>query len=129
MLKPGLTYTLERRVERTMTADAFASGAVPVFATPMMVALMEEACARLCKEHLQEGLSTVGIRVNVAHSAATPVGMNVTICATLKEIDRKRLVFVVSARDEREQIGAGTHERFIIDVEKFLQKAQAKLNG
>jgi len=108
------------------TAKAVGSGSVDVFATPMMVALMEEAAINALQ--LEPGQASVGISLDVKHTAATPVGMEVRAEAELIEIDRRRLVFKVAAYDEVEQIGSGIHERFIIDLDAFMSKAQNKLN-
>ena len=109
------------------TAAAAGSGALPVFATPCMIALMEQAAMESVQPWLDEGQGTVGTRIDVSHLAATPVGMSVRAETKLVEIDRKRLVFRVQAFAGGELIGEGTHERFIVNSERFLQKAQAKL--
>ena len=98
------------------TAQAVGSGLVPVFATPRMIAL-------------EPGQGTVGTRLDVKHSAATPVGMKVRAQAEVIGVEGRQVVFLVTAFDEAEQIGGGTHERFIIQTDKFLARAQGKLNG
>ena len=108
------------------TAAAAGSGALPVFATPCMIALMEPAALETVQPYLDEGQGTVGTRIEVSHLAATPVGMTVRAEAELTEIDRRRLGFAVRAYAGGELIGEGRHERFIIDSERFLQKALAK---
>jgi fluoroacetyl-CoA thioesterase len=102
------------------TAEAFGAGGVRVFGTPMMIGLMENAAWRLVQPQLDEGETTVGTLVNVRHLAATPVGDTVTASAELVEIAGRRLVFRVSARDSRQLIGEGTHERALISLERFL---------
>jgi predicted thioesterase len=92
-----------------------------------MVGLMENAALTLAQAGLDEGFSTVGTKVEVKHLAATPVGMKVRAKAKLVEIDRRRLVFEVEAYDDVETIGEGTHERFIVDIEKFLDKSKSKI--
>lgn len=104
------------------TAARYGSGLVEVFATPAMVALMEKTCLNSVLPYLPEGFGTVGVKVDVAHTKATPVGMKVTCESTLLEVDRRRLVFELAARDEKGEIGKGRHERFIIDTKKFMEK-------
>lgn len=119
-LQIGLKYREEKIVTLNDTAFVFGSGAAKVFATPMMIGLMEAAAMNTVKDYLPEGFSTVGISVNIKHMSATAVGKKVYAEAELIEIDRKRLVFKVDAYDEDKKIGEGTHERFIIDEEKFM---------
>ncbi|HEY1352313.1 MAG TPA: thioesterase family protein [Ktedonobacteraceae bacterium] len=104
------------------TAAAVGAGGVEVFATPMMIALMENAAWRAVAEHLDEGFVTVGTLVNVRHLAATPLGQRVRATAELIEVDRRRLVFRVEAYDERQKIGEGLHERFMVQLQRFLQQ-------
>lgn len=108
------------------TAKSLRSGGLDVFATPMMIALMEEASLLTVRPYLEPGTDTVGTRLDVSHLAATPVGMKVTAESELIEIDRRRLVFAVKAYDESGLIGEGTHERFIVDIDKFIAKCEAK---
>ncbi len=122
MLETGIKGKKTIKVDGTNTADAFGSGNLPVFATPAMIAMMEYTAASSVAPGLAEGQSTVGTLVNVKHLAATPKGMNVTFETELTETDRRRLVFSVKAYDERGLIGEGTHERFIVDIEKFMSK-------
>ncbi len=119
-LSTGLKYKEEKTVTMNDTASVFGSGAAEVFATPMMIGLMEAAAMNAVKSHLPEGHSTVGISVNIRHMSATAVGKKVWAIAELVETDRKRLVFKVEAFDEDKKIGEGTHERFIIDEQKFM---------
>lgn len=119
-LSIGLKYKEEKTVKMEDTAKIFGSGAAEVFATPMMIGLMEAASMNCVKDYLPEGHSTVGTLVNVKHISATRVGKKVWAEAELIEIDRRRFVFKVTAYDEDKQIGEGTHERFIIDEEKFM---------
>jgi predicted thioesterase len=125
-LEIGLKGRSETVVEESNTAAAVGSGLVPVFATPYMIALMENAAANTVAPHLEAGQGTVGTHLNVSHEAATPIGMKVWAEALLKEVDGKRLVFEVTAYDEAGVIGRGSHERFIINTEKFLAKCEAK---
>lgn len=121
-LKLGITYESKQIVEEKNTAAAYGSGSIFVFATPAMIGLMENAALKCADEYLPEGFSTVGTELNVKHIAATPMGMEAKAVAELIEIDGRRLVFRVEAFDEDKKIGTGTHERFIIDVEKFMSK-------
>ena len=117
----------ESAVTAQNTADAVGSGLVPVFATPYMVALMENAAVNAVQEDLEPGQGTVGTRLDVTHDAATPLGMKVWADAVVTAVDGKKITFEVSAFDEAGEIGRGTHERSIIRPEKFLAKAQGKL--
>ena len=125
-LEPGLSGKAERVVSGADTALEIGSGSVPVFATPMLVALMECAAINSLDGLLPEGLTTVGTKIDISHTAATPVGMTVTAHASLLEVDRKRLVFEVSAEDGSGEVGKGRHERFIVDKEKFISRARGK---
>ena len=124
----GITGKQTITVTEEKTAQAMGSGTLPVFATPAMIALMENTASKSVEAKLDEGAGTVGTLINVKHVAATPVGMDVTCETKLVEVDRKRLVFEVKAYDAAGVIGEGTHERFIIDNVRFLAKAEAKKN-
>jgi predicted thioesterase len=104
------------------TAAAVGAGGVEVFGTPMMIALMENAAWRAVADELDEGHVTVGTHVNVSHVAATPLGQKARATAELIEIDGRRLVFRVEAYDERQKIGEGQHERFIVNLQRFLSR-------
>ena len=110
-------------VGEAQTAAAFGAGGVLVLGTPVMIGLMENAAWQLVQPELPEGESTVGTLVNVRHLAATPLGGHVVATAELIEIDDRRLVFRVSARDDTQLIGEGTHERFRIVLERFLARS------
>lgn len=125
-LKTGIKGQKSVVVDETNTARTFHSGELDVFATPAMIALMEDTALESVKDYLEEGQGTVGTLVNVTHVAATPLGAVVRCESELVEIDRKRLVFKVSAYDDGGLIGSGMHERFIINVEKFMEKANRK---
>jgi predicted thioesterase len=126
MVEIGIKGRLEETVTPEMSAARVGSGLVDVFATPMMIALIEKTCNESVLPYLDEGQGTVGTLVNVAHSAATPIGMRVWCESELVEVDRRRLVFKVKAFDECGPIGEGSHERFIIDTAKFTAKIKAK---
>ena len=121
-LNVGLKHKEEKTVTMKDTAKAFGSGAALVFATPMMIGLMENASMNSVEEFLPEGFSTVGISVDIKHISATAVGKKVWVESELIEIDRKRLVFKVDAYDEDKKIGEGIHERFIINEKEFMNK-------
>ncbi len=109
------------------TAEAMGSGGIRVFATPVMIALMEKTAYESVQPLLEPGFSTVGTKLEVDHVSATPVGATITCNSELIEIDRKRLVFKVEAFDDAGLIGQGIHERFIIEVDKFMSKAESKM--
>jgi fluoroacetyl-CoA thioesterase len=125
----GLRGTSSLVVIEENTAAYFGAGGVRVFGTPMMIGLMENAAYSAVQPLLPAGQSSVGTRVDVRHLAATPIGMQVTATAELIEIDGRRLVFHVEARDERELIGEGQHERYIITLDRFLSRVEEKTNG
>ena len=118
----GVQGVEELVVQFEDTAARYGSGLVEVFATPAMVALMEKTCLNSVLTYLPEGMGTVGVKVDIVHSKATPVGMKVTCRSTLVEVDRRRLVFDLVASDEVGEIGKGRHERFVIDTKKFMEK-------
>lgn len=126
MLSVGIKGNLERTVTEDLTAEALGSGLLPVFATPAAVALAEETAWRSVAGELEEGQGTVGTLMELAHIAATPLGMKVRCETELVEIDRRKLVFTVKIYDEKEKVADGRHERFIIDNAKFLSKAESK---
>lgn len=126
MIEIGIKGHLEQMVTTEVTADRIGSGLVQVFATPMMIALIEKTCNESVVPFLEEGQGTVGTLINVSHCAATPVGMKVWCDSELIEMDRRRLVFKVAAYDECGLIGEGSHERFVIDSAKFQAKVDAK---
>lgn len=122
MLKEGLTHTSRVEVTDENTAVVVGSGDMPVFATPAMIALMENAAMTAVAPELEAGSSTVGTFINVSHQKASPVGARIEATAKLVKIDGRKLTFEVSARDEKGMIGEGVHERFIVDKERFLGK-------
>ena len=109
------------------TAPSIGSGKVRVLATPVMINLIEAAALACCEHLLPAGHQSLGIHLDVRHIAATPVGMRATATAELVKIDGRMLSFRVEAHDERELIGDGTHERVIVNVERFDQRVQKKL--
>ena len=127
MLTTGIKGKQELVVTKENTAKAMGSGTLEVFATPALIALMEETCWRSVANELEEGSGTVGTLLEIKHTAPTPVGMKVTCESTLTEVDGRRLVFEVIARDAKGVVGEGRHERFVVQNEKFQMKANAKL--
>ncbi|SHF07256.1 thioesterase family protein [Caloramator proteoclasticus] len=126
-IKVGKKHIVERISESKDSAINYASGGVDVYSTPAMVGLMECAAKECLDEFLEEGYSTVGISLNIKHLAATPIGMKVRAEAEIVAVEGKKIVFKVEAFDEVEKIGEGTHERFIVDMNKFLNKVNSKL--
>ncbi|MCR5065143.1 MAG: thioesterase family protein [Bacteroidales bacterium] len=126
MITTGIKGHFEQVVTDELCADRIGSGLVKVFATPMMIALMEQTCNESVTPLLESGQGTVGTHIDVSHCAATPVGMRVWCDSELVEVDRRRLVFKVAAYDERGLIGEGRHERFVIDTAKFQEKINNK---
>ena len=126
MLQTGIKGKQTIVVTPAQTAAYYGSGALEVFATPAMVALLEETAWRSVQPYLEEGQATVGTRVDIRHLAATPLGGKVTCESELVEIDRRRLVFKVEVFDEKTKVGEGIHERFVTQSDKFLAAANAK---
>lgn len=122
MLEKGLEYTSSAVVGAADTARSMGSGDMDVFATPSMVALMENAALRAVAAHLPEGATTVGAHISTSHIKPSAVGERVTATATLTEIEGRKLTFSVEAHDGKGKIGEGTHVRYIVDREKFLAK-------
>lgn len=122
-------FEVSTKVSEKNIATAMGSGDVQVFATPMMIALMEEAASKCLAQHIEPSQTSVGAVVNVSHNAATPIGMTVRAVSEIIAIDGKKIDFKVTAYDEVGIIGEGTHTRFIVDREKFHARASAKLQG
>ena len=125
-LKAGIRAELEFSVDGADTADRWGSGLVPVLSTPALVGRMEQAAVRALQERLPNGRTTVGGRIDVRHLAPTPVGMRVQVRAELVEVDGRRLVFQIEARDEAEVIGQAVHECFVIDEARFMERVRSK---
>lgn len=129
-LQPGREFELTRKVTPELTADRYGNPGAHVFATPMLVALLEEAAICCVAEALEPEAGTVGTRIDVEHKAPTPVGLTVTVRVRLSEVDGRRLRFEVEASDGQDQIAEGTHERFVIrSLDRFLSRAQEKASG
>lgn len=113
-------------VDQANTAVGMRSGGIPVFATPAMVALMEQAATRVLQRFLKEGEDSVGVGVNVRHTAPTPIGRRVRAEARVSAVAGTRVTFQVRAFDAAEEIGSGTHERVVVERDAFLWRAAAK---
>ncbi len=129
MLEVGMKSTAETVVTLDNTAKAFCSGALEVFATPAMISLAEECCWKMIQPELEEGLGSVGSKINISHVAPSAIGATILCEATLLEIDGRKLTFEVMCSDENGLIGMGTHERYIINNEKFMAKAAGLLKN
>ena len=123
----GMKGAVSTIVEREDTAYEVGSGSLLVYATPCMIALMEGAACEAIAETLPEDKTTVGTMLNIAHLSATPVGLEVRAEAEVTEVDGNAITFAVTAYDEAGKIGEGTHKRFIVTSQRFLDKAYAKV--
>jgi fluoroacetyl-CoA thioesterase len=128
-LKPGLSGSVDLIVGEEHTAPRVGSGRVHVLATPVMINLIEAAALKAAESLLPDGYQSLGIRLDVRHFAATPVGMRVTAIAELTKVDGRTLFFRVAAHDEKEPIGEGTHERVVVNVERFAARVRRKIKG
>ena len=131
MLETGIIGKEEMIVNEENTARTVGSGGLEVFATPALIALAEKTAFESVLPYLEKGQGTVGTHIDIKHIAATPVGMKV-VCETelieVNDIKHRRLVFSVNVYDEVEKIAEGTHERFIIDNDRFMEKAERKIS-
>ena len=123
----GMKGIAETVAEKEDTALEVGSGSLLVYATPCMVALMEGAACEAISDGLDEGETSVGIELNIQHTAATPVGMEVRAEAEVTAVDGKIITFELRAFDEAGEIGKGTHKRAVINAQRFLDKTYAKL--
>jgi fluoroacetyl-CoA thioesterase len=126
-LKPGLTGSADLLVGIEHTAPSIGSGLVPVLATPVMINVIEAAALAAVEHLLPAGHQSLGIHLDVRHFAATPIGMRVRATAELIGVDRRTLSFKVEARDDKEPIGDGLHQRVVVNVARFDERVQAKL--
>jgi len=125
-IQPGMTVERTFPVEEGHSALQAGSGGVPVLATPWMIAFMENAAFNLLESILPEGLSSVGVLVEVRHLAPTPIGGKVRVQAEVTEVEGSGVSFCVRAWDEGEQIGTGQHQRVVIDKVRFLKRVEEK---
>lgn len=126
MLEIGIRGRQQQAVTAANTALAMGSGTLEVFATPALVALAEKTCWQSVAAELEDGSGTVGTKLELEHTAPTPVGMTVTCESELVAVEGRKLVFSVKLYDEKGAVGSGTHERFVINNAKFAAKAEAK---
>lgn len=123
-VRPGLSAVVDLTVSEDDTSIAMRSGEVPVLATPRILALVEEATVRALEGSLADGTSSVGMRVQLEHISPTPIGARVRAEANLERVEGRRLVFHVSARDDRGLVAAGKVTRVMVDVERFMEKTR-----
>ena len=126
-MKPGIKNEISLFVTQERSAAAMGSGTLEVFATPAMVALMEQTAAESVESLLEEGNTTVGTMIQVNHLAATPMGMKVTCNSELVAVEGRKLTFKIEAHDEAGLIGTADHERFVVGADRFLEKVNAKI--
>lgn len=125
-IKIGMSATEETTVTLENTAGTVGSGSLDVFATPMMVALMEKAAAAAVAGCMENDETTVGTKLDIAHVSATPTGMKVKAFAEVTEVNGREITFRVTAEDEAGEIGGGVHKRFVVFGEKFMSKTNSK---
>ncbi len=128
-IKPGMTGTAELVVGDEHTAPRVGSGKIRVLATPVMINLIEAAALKAAEHLLPAGHQSLGTLLNVKHIAATPVGMKIKASAVVTKVEGRNIYFDVSAEDEKEPIGGGTHERVVVNVERFDKRVQRKIAG
>ena len=127
MLNKGITNKITIKVTQDKTAKVMGSGTRDVLATPAMVALMEQTAASSVQPHLEDGVTSVGTKINVEHLSADPVGIEVTCESVLTEVDNRKLIFDIVVSDKHGIVGKAYHERFLIKSESFMTKTNAKL--
>ena len=128
-LEVGMKNVVEAQSTEESTALSMKSGSLKVLATPAMLCLMEQAAAELVEKNLPDDSTRVGISISVEHKAPTPIGLTVKAEATVTNIDGRKISFEVKAFDGIDEIGSGTHERFIVNKEKFQNKADIKVRA
>ncbi len=126
-IKVGLKGTVQDYVNQSNTAESVGSGGLKVFATPAMIALMEKASYIAIDECLDEGSTSVGTMVNIEHVSATPIGAMITVESVVTAVEGRKISFEVTATDNAGLIGKGTHERFVVDAERFMNKTNSKI--
>jgi fluoroacetyl-CoA thioesterase len=126
-LEPGIVGEARREVTDELTAAHWGSGLVPVLGTPALVALMEAAAVNALRGHLPAGQTSVGVRIDVRHLAATPVGMRVRARAELVAVEGRRHTFHVQAWDDAELVGEAEHERVVVDERRFMEGVMGKV--
>ena len=126
---PGLTGSHQIRVAPEHTAPFVGSGRIAVLATPVMINIIEAASLAAVEHLLPLGHQSLGIKLDVSHVAATPIGFRVTATAEVIRLEGRTITFRVEARDDMDVIGGGTHERVVVSVERFDERVQRKLQG
>ncbi len=129
IISPGMTLEETYRVEEEHTAMHVGSGSLRVLASPWMITYMERAARSLLAQHLPRGYSSVGVHLDVRHLAPTAVGALVRARAVVQSLDGNKVNFSIEAWDGAEQIGGGTHQRVVVDEERFLRRVAAKIGG
>ncbi len=128
-VRPGLVGAATLVVGAEHTAPQVGSGRIAVLATPVMINVIEAAALAAAEHLLPAGHQSLGIKLDVGHFAATPVGMKVTAHAEVVAVDGRTIRFKVTARDEREEIGGGTHDRVVVNVERYEARVRRKAAG
>lgn len=128
-ITPGMTGTATMIVGTNDTAPRVGSGKIAVLATPMMINLIEEAALAAIEDALPEGIQSLGTHLDVSHISATPVGMQVTALAEVVSVEGRTVAFTISASDETDLIGKGSHTRVVVSAEKFKARVNAKAKG
>lgn len=126
MLSPGLRATLEETVTEERTAERIGSGDVPVYATPILLALVERAAVAAVSGALEAGSTTVGARIELDHLAPTPVGRTLAATVTLEAVEGRRLLFSFEVTDDAGPVARGRHLRVVVDRDRFLESARAR---
>lgn len=128
-LKPGKSGTATLIVAGEHTAPRVGSGRIAVLATPVLINVIEAAALAACEAELEAGFQSLGIHLDIRHFAATPVGMRVTATAELLRVDKRTLYFKIAARDEKEDIADGLHERVVVNVDRFSRRIEGKVRA
>ncbi|OGC02694.1 MAG: thioesterase [candidate division NC10 bacterium RIFCSPLOWO2_12_FULL_66_18] len=128
-LEPGVVGEVQHRVTPETFASKWGNPGIEVLATPVVVGWLEDAAIRAVQPYLEPGQGSVGTLVSMKHLAATPAGMTVRATATVTEVDGRRIRFSVEAHDEKEKIAEGEHERFIVNMAKFLDRVAQKVTS
>ncbi|MCL2766944.1 MAG: thioesterase family protein [Peptococcaceae bacterium] len=128
-ISPGRTATVRSTVSQSNTAKTVGSGSMDVFATPMMIALMEQAACECLAACLKPEQTSVGTKINVTHTAASPLGEKITATAVIESVDGRRIEFAVSASDSKGEIGRGSHTRVLVNQDEFLERFKATVSA
>ncbi len=125
-LQPGIIGEVQHRVTPETFATRWGNPGIEVLATPVVVGWLEDAAIHAVLPYLEPGQGSVGTMISMKHLAATPAGMMVRATATVKVVDGRRILFAVEAHDEKEKIAEGEHERFVVNMAKFLERVAQK---